>query len=163
MEGKTNIDVEVIFKIQLINFILILNFINCKRIIKFEFYSYWGDVKMFIYILNILKDGARKNKIEGLSNIEIINDTGCISRLANIKRGSNLKSFNSEIGDIVGILDKYKLNRNDRIEILSKFIVDNDYNRILENTHDNFYIKKREKVIIDSISILENIFIKALF
>ncbi|AQS04545.1 hypothetical protein [Clostridium beijerinckii] len=118
---------------------------------------------MFIYILNILKDGARKNKIEGLSNIEIINDTGCISRLANIKRGSNLKSFNSEIGDIVGILDKYKLNRNDRIEILSKFIVDNDYNRILENTYDNFYIKKREKVIIDSISILENIFIKALF
>ncbi len=118
---------------------------------------------MFIYILNILNDGARKNKIDGLSNIEIINDTDCISRLANIKRDSDLKSFNSKIGDVIAILDKYKLNRNDKIELLSKFVADNDYNWILEGIHDNFYIKKREKVVMDSISILENIFIKALF
>ena len=163
MEGKTNTDVESIFKLQLINFMLILNFINCKRIIRIEFCSYWGEVEMFIYILNILNDGARKNKINELSNSEIINDTDYISRLANIKRGSDIKSFNSKIEDIVAILDKYKLNRNDRIELLSKFIVYNDYNWIIENAHDNFYIKKKEKVIIDSISMLENMLMKAMF
>ncbi|NRY62834.1 hypothetical protein [Clostridium beijerinckii] len=118
---------------------------------------------MFIYILNILNDGARKNKINELSNSEIINDTDYISRLANIKRGSDIKSFNSKIEDIIAILDKYKLNRNDRIELLSKFIVYSDYNWIIENAHDNFYIKRKEKVIIDSISMLENMLMKAMF
>ena len=116
---------------------------------------------MFIYILNILNDGARKNKINRLSNIEIINDTDYISRLANIKRGFDLKSLNSKIGDIIAILDKYKLNRSDKVELLSKLIVNNNYNWIIKDIYDDFYIKKKENVIIDSVSMLENMLMKA--
>jgi hypothetical protein len=115
---------------------------------------------VFIYILNLLNDGLKKNNIYRLSSIEIINDAVYISKLAGLKKNFELKNFSDKVVDIFEILNKYNLTINDSFEILNKLILNDNHSWVLENIYNNLYLNKKDKFDFDLSSILKNILSK---
>ena len=111
---------------------------------------------MFIYILNFLNDGLKKNtNICERSDFEIINDTWYISQLAGIKKNFDIKNITEKIIDIFEVLNKYNLTNQDSIEILNKLIKTKNNSWILEHFYNGDEIIKEESEIVLS-SIINN-------
>ncbi|WP_160691437.1 hypothetical protein [Clostridium sp. C2-6-12] len=117
---------------------------------------------MFLYILNILNDGMKKNKsVCERSSFQIINDTNYISHLAGIKRSFDIKIITDKIMDIFDVLISYNLTRQDIVGIFHKLIGNKHYSWILEyfyNSENN--IKEQLESMLNSIiiNIVENIY-----
>lgn len=101
---------------------------------------------MFIYILNLLNDGIRKQNKYKFSNIEIISDAKYISKLTGIKKNCDFENFSNRVTEIFELLSKYNLSVKDSIEILNKLILNENNSWILEN----IYKKKYENTKIKS-------------
>lgn len=110
---------------------------QCKRITIFV---NRGDVKVFIYILNLLNDGVRKDKCisENLA-LEIINDTRYIIELGGIKKGAEFKLISERLGYIVELLFKYNLTFKESMCILKKILYNKKNIWILESFYNIDY------------------------
>ncbi|MFT8349992.1 hypothetical protein [Clostridium saccharoperbutylacetonicum] len=104
---------------------------------------------MFFYILNLLNDALKKNKIDNLPAFEIINDTTYIAKLAGIKRNFDFKCFNDKIITIFRLFSKYKLTLKESIDILDKLIINEKNSWILKNIYGDVYIYEKEKSRLD--------------
>lgn len=93
---------------------------------------------MFIYILNLLNDSLKKNKICSLPAFEIISDTTYVSKLADIKRNFDFNSFSDKIIDTFKIFNKYKLTLTESLSIFNKLILNNNHLWILDNIRKEF-------------------------
>ena len=105
---------------------------------------------MFIYILNLLNDGVKKENRHEFSNIEIINDAKYISALAGIKKNCDFKNFSDKILDIFQLLNKYNVTARNSIEILNKLILNENNSWVLENV-DNKNTKSKPEFVLSSI------------
>ena len=111
---------------------------------------------MFIYILNFLNDGLKKNTNTCKhSDFQIIKDTWYISQMAGIKRSIDFKNITDKIMDVFEILSKYNITNQESMGILNKLIINNNNSWILEY----FYNDAEEPELAFS-SIINNIFEK---
>ncbi|AGF57076.1 hypothetical protein B0P06_004636 [Clostridium saccharoperbutylacetonicum] len=112
---------------------------------------------MFFYILNLLNDALKKNKIDNLPAFEVIDDTTNIAKLAGIKRNFDFKCFNDKIITIFRLFSKYKLTLTDSIDILDKLIINEKNSWILKNIYGDVYIYEKEKSRLDLIFLINHI------
>lgn len=115
---------------------------------------------MFIYILNLLNDSLKKNKIYSLPAFEIINDTTYISKLAGIKRNFDFNSFSDNVIDIFKVFGKYKLTLTDGLGILNKLILNNNNSWILDNIRKEFCIDSIDELELNLDSLINSILLK---
>ncbi len=115
---------------------------------------------MFIYILNLLNDSLKKNKVCSLPAFEIINDTTYISKLAGIKRNFDFNSFSDNIIDIFKVFGKYKLTLTDGLGILNKLILNNNNSWILDNIRKEFCIDSIDALELNLDSLINSILLK---
>lgn len=104
---------------------------------------------MFIYILNLLNDSLKKNKICPLPAFEIISDTTYISKLADIKRNFDFNIFSDKIIDIFKVFNKYKLTLTDSLGILNKLILNDNNLWILDNISKEFSKDLNDKLELE--------------
>lgn len=112
---------------------------------------------MFFYILNLLNDALKKNKIDNLPAFEVIDDTTNIAKLAGIKRNFDFKCFNDKIITIFRLFSKYKLTLTESIDILDKLIINEKNSWILKNIYGDVYIYEKEKSRLDLIFLINHI------
>ncbi|WP_459476700.1 hypothetical protein [Clostridium saccharoperbutylacetonicum] len=112
---------------------------------------------MFFYILNLLNDALKKNKIDNLPAFEVIDDTTNIAKLAGIKRNFDFKCFNDKIITIFRLFSKYKLTLTESIDILDKLIINEKNSWILKNIYGDVYIYEKEKARLDLIFLINHI------
>lgn len=104
---------------------------------------------MFFYILNLLNDALKKNKIDNLPAFEVIDDTTNIAKLAGIKRNFDFNCFNDKVITIFRLFNKYKLTLTESIDILDKLIINEKNSWILKNIYGDVYIYEKEKARLD--------------
>lgn len=107
---------------------------------------------MFIYILNLLNDGIKKQNKYKFSNVEIIKDAKYISTLAGVKKSLDFENFSNKIIEIFELLNKYNLTAKDSVEILNKLILNENNSWILETVSNKNYenIKNKPKFVLSS-------------
>lgn len=93
---------------------------------------------MFIYILNLLNDTLKKNKIYTVPAFEIISDTNYILKLGDLKRNFDFNTFSDKIIDIFKVFYKYKLTLTDSLYILNKVILNDNNSWILDSISKEF-------------------------
>ena len=110
---------------------------------------------MFIYILNFLNDGLKKNTNTcKRSDFQIINDTWYISQMAGIKKSFDFKNITDKIMDVFEVLNKYNITSQESMGILNKLIKNNNNSWILE------YFYNDEEPELAFSSLINNIFEK---
>lgn len=116
---------------------------------------------MFLYILNLLNDALKKNKVSQLPAFEIINDTTYISKLAGIRKNFDFNNFSDNVIKIFELFNKYSLTLTESMGILDKLILNDRNSWILERIYGGIYIYEKDKARLDLSFIINNILRKS--
>jgi hypothetical protein len=100
---------------------------------------------VFLYVLNLLNDGSKKN-IYKRSSSEIVNDTKYITKLAEINRTLELEIVNHRIIDIFQVLYRYNLNQEESIMIINKLFNNANNSWILDKKNIEKNYRKINKL-----------------